>query len=236
MNEPNSTINNDIDKTLERPDDSHETVFWYDNIYILFENLESFFPTYDMDLTQKLNAIMRLSIYAGIVLTLLTNNYLYLYIPVAIGIFTIFIQRGNKGRLEQFFAGDHPQQQIGYDPEADAPCVPPTSDNPFMNFNLITDERQRPPGCKTYNNKTLQKEVDNKFNHNLYRDVSDLYNKNNSQREYYQVPSTTAVNNQTSFAKWLYNVGPTCKEDAIKCAPEWSPTMPSQVFEKFVNP
>ena len=233
MDQDNSTINTDIDKTIQTPDESHGTIFWYDNIYSLFENLDSFFPTYDMDLIQKLNAIMRFAIYVGIILTLLTNNYLYLYIPVGIGIFTIFIQKGNTQKLEQFFSNS--PTPIAYSPDIDAPCTLPTPDNPFMNFNNITDDRERPPACKTYNNKTLQNNVDNNFEHNLYRDVSDLYNKNNSQREFYTMPSTSAVSDQTSFAKWLYNTGPTCKEDATKCAPEWSPTMPQQVLEKFVN-
>jgi patatin-like phospholipase/acyl hydrolase len=55
---------------------------------------------------------------------------------------------------------------------------------------------------------------------NLYRDVGDLYGKSNSQREFYTAPSTTIPNNQTSFAKWCYSVGPTCKERSIYCTPE----------------
>jgi hypothetical protein len=34
------------------------------------------------------------------------------------------------------------------------------------------------------------------------------------------MPSTTIPNNQTSFAKWCYSVGPTCKEKSIYCTPE----------------
>ena len=52
------------------------------------------------------------------------------------------------------------------------------------------------------------------------RDVGDLYGKSNDQRQYYTMPSTTIPNNQTSFAKWCYGVGPTCKESSIYCAPE----------------
>ena len=31
------------------------------------------------------------------------------------------------------------------------------------------------------------------------------------------MPVTNVHNNQTDFAKWLYDRGPTCKENTIKC-------------------
>ena len=62
-----------------------QTELWYDNYKILFENPDEFYPSYDMNLIDKLNAIMRLSLYIGIILTLITFNYLYLYIPIGIG-------------------------------------------------------------------------------------------------------------------------------------------------------
>ena len=51
-----------------------------------------------------------------------------------------------------------------------------------------------------YNKPGLQVEIDEKFNHDLFRDVSSVYGKRNSQRQFYTVPSTTIPNNQTSFA------------------------------------
>lgn len=203
--------------------------FWYDDIKILFNNSDEFYPTYDMTLVQKLNAITRLSIYIGVLLMLLTFNYLYLYIPIGIGIFTILIYKMQKDNVEKFFAD---YNQISCDK---GPCTKPTTDNPFMNFNYITDDRYRAPACKSYDNDEIKEEIEDKFNYNLYRDVGDLYSKNNSQREFYTMPSTQVTNNQTSFAKWLYNTGPTAKEDTIKNAPEWSPIETNQIFEKFVN-
>ena len=109
--------------------------------------------------------------------------------------------------------------------EGKGPCnVPsPSNDNPFMNINLITSNRTQNSAPLSYNKPGLQAEIDEKFNHDLFRDVSSVYGKRNSQRQFYTVPSTTIPNNQTSFAKWLYNTGPTCKEDTIKCAPYWNP-------------
>jgi len=183
-----------------------------------------------MNLVTKLNAIMRLSIYVGIILSILTMNYLYLYIPVGVGLFTVFIYKMQKDNIENFFA-DYDRLNCA----DNKPCVKPTTDNPFMNFNQITDDRYRPPACKSFDDKEIKKEIEDKFNYNLYRDVGDLYSKNNSQREFYTVPSTEVINDQTSFAKWCYYQGSTCKEDGIRCAPQWSPIKTDQIFERFAN-
>ncbi len=209
---------------------NNKSIFWYDNMQVLFDKPDEFYPSYDMSLVDKLNAITRLSIYVGIILTLITFNYLYLYIPVGIGLFTLVIYKMQKENIEKFFA-DYDRLSCA----DNKPCTSPTTNNPFMNFNLITDDRFRAPACHSFDNKEVKEEIEDKFNYNLYRDVGDLYSKNNSQREFYTMPSTEVIPDQTSYAKWLYYTGPTCKEEAIKCAPEWSPIHPNQIFENFVN-
>lgn len=95
--------------------------------------------------------------------------------------------------------------------------VRPTKDNPFMNHNLFTDPSDRPAAPLSYQSPTLQTDIEDKFGYNLYRDVSDLYNKQHNQREYYTMPSTTLPNDQTAFARWCYQSPPTCKEETIRC-------------------
>jgi hypothetical protein len=96
----------------------------------------------------------------------------------------------------------------------------PTVNNPFMNINLITEDPTQKQAPPSWNDEPLQEQIENKFNYNLYRDVGDLYGKSNSQRQYYTAPSTTIPNNQTAFAKWCFNTGPTCKEKSLYCAPQ----------------
>jgi hypothetical protein len=109
--------------------------------------------------------------------------------------------------------------------EGKGPCnkPSPSNDNPFMNINLITSNRTQNAAPLSYNKPELKELIDEKFNHDLFRDVSSVFGKRNSQRQFYTVPSTTIPNNQTAFAKWCYNTGSTCKEDTIKCAPYWNP-------------
>jgi len=76
--------------------------FWFNDYKILFykENISNFFPSYNMTLIEKLNAIFRMSIYLSIILYLFTNNYLYLYIFIIIGAFTIFIFYNQKDNAQ----------------------------------------------------------------------------------------------------------------------------------------
>ena len=202
--------------------------FWFKKMSILFEKnrLIEFFPTYNMTLVEKLNAIARLSIYMGLILYFITKKYLYLYIPIIVGGFTIFIFKTQRKNIELYFNS--------YDSELNREnkkilekkkCTKPSINNPFMNFNVLSDDPAKTGACDTWNSRDVAKEVEDNFNYNLYRDVSDLYGKNNSQRQFYTTPSTTMPNDQTSFAKWCYSTGPTCKEKGVNCTTRWDPNI-----------
>ena len=179
-------------------------IFWFKDPQILFQKdrLKEFFPIKDMTNIEKLNALLRLSIYLGILLTIVTQNYMYLYIIVITGLLTIFLYENKK-------------EDFGIISEK---TTLPTENNPFMNYNIMTDPKNKPEAITSYNHPKIKDEISSYFNNNLYRDVSDLYQKNNSQREFYTMPCTEVVNKQTEFAKWLYYPDKTCKEDGIKCA------------------
>ena len=199
--------------------------FWLEDYKILFykERLTDFFPIKSMTVVEKLNSIFRMSIYLSIILYLLTNNYLYLYIMIIIGAFTIFIYKTQKDNMELYFNSDPNDTENDIQRtiiDENTITVTPTVENPFMNINLITDNKLKEKAPPSWNNEKVQEKIEDKFNFNLYRDVGDLYGKSNSQREYYTMPSTTIPNEQTSFAKWLYATGPTCKEKSIYCSPE----------------
>jgi hypothetical protein len=94
--------------------------------------------------------------------------------------------------------------------------VEPTIDNPYMNV-LLTDYTENPnrealSKLNAYPNERLQKDIDDKFNYNLYRDVEDIFDRMSSQRQFYTMPVTTIPNEQGKFANWLYKTPPTCKE------------------------
>ena len=57
-------------------------------------------------------------------------------------------------------------------------------------------QREAISKLNNYKNPNLNKLIDEKFNYNLYKDVSDIFDKNNSQRQFYTTPVTTIPNDQ----------------------------------------
>ena len=94
-------------------------------------------------------------------------------------------------------------------------CIEPTYLNPFMN-RLIFDKESDLENCSIDDPKISEK-IETNFNNNLYKDIGDVFNKNNSQRQYYTNTVTSNSNDQNKFANWLYNAKETCKNDNINC-------------------
>ena len=104
-------------------------------------------------------------------------------------------------------------------------CVKPTEDNPFMNMTmkdyLNTDKAvnivDREPACDA-NNPEIKKKIDSNFKNNLYRDVSDVFGKYNSQRQFFTMPYTQVIPDvEGNFKNWLYKSPKTCKENSEYC-------------------
>jgi hypothetical protein len=86
-------------------------------------------------------------------------------------------------------------------------CTPPTDTNPFMNV-LLGEYRTNPTrhrACAFRDNREIKDDVERRFAANsVYHDVGDIYNRSQSQREYYTAANTTIPNKQHELATWLY--------------------------------
>ena len=197
--------------------DTSDTI-WYKDINILLKSdlLSEFFPTLDMTLNEKINSVIRLCLYLSLVLAFYKKNTNYLYILF----FSMFLSY----LIHSIYIKNSSENFIGKS-ENSVEYVNPTFDNPFMNIQY--DDYVKNPNREsvskkflgdTKTTKDINSVIDDKFNYNLYKDMSDIYDKNNSQRQFYTNPVTTIPNDQSSFANWLYNNGPTCKEkNYVKC-------------------
>jgi hypothetical protein len=203
--------------------------FWSTNIEVLFDKdkLKYFFPDYSYPVVENLNAIVRLMVYISIVLVLYTRDTRYFILPVCTLLITyiIYVLYPNQDELFQspIPPCNRTIQDMVNNKNKKKKCVKPTTDNPFMNFNYITDDYHRPPACEAFlyedkKSTKLKEKITDKFNEKLYRDVGDIYSKRNGQREFYTV-AYNGIPDQTSFAKWLYGQSATCKENGLKCAP-----------------
>jgi hypothetical protein len=203
--------------------------FWYNDIGILIhqDRLTEFFPVSNFTLEEKFNALVRLSLYISIILFYYNADYNYISIFLATLLITYFVwinrplEKESSEINQSFEAENQLVEQL--ENEMSSSCTRPTIDNPFMNVTmkdmLNTDGNKivdRPPACDT-TDPEVKKEIDDNFNHNLFRDVNDIFGKMNSQRQFYTMPSTTIPNAQDEFARWLYLNPKTCKEDQDYC-------------------
>jgi len=91
-------------------------------------------------------------------------------------------------------------------------CRRPTKDNPFMNPN-ITDYNGDPPVACNSDDEDIKDSMTVNYNHKLFRDVDELWERENSQRQFYTIPNTGIPNLQKEFANWNWKVPKTCKGD-----------------------
>ena len=92
--------------------------------------------------------------------------------------------------------------------------TPPTSRNPFMNI-LLDDIKYHPqrPAASSVDQPDVAQTMDDYFRIQWFSDPTDVFGKNQGQRQFITQPSTTVPNDQGSFADWLYKIpGKTCKE------------------------
>lgn len=88
-------------------------------------------------------------------------------------------------------------------------------DNQDVCQNTLENPFGNPPvgsGCKS-NVQDSSGTPDSLYEYNIPMDEWDIYGKNNSQRQFFTIPR----NDQTSFAKWLYDPGDVCKTSPMKC-------------------
>lgn len=97
-------------------------------------------------------------------------------------------------------------------------CRKPITNNPFMNPTLNDFELDDPPEACNANDEDIKSKIELGFNEDLYRNVGDLFNIKNSQRQFYTVSVPANPPDQTAFANWLYRSSdPPCKSNQGAC-------------------
>ena len=203
--------------------DERNDPFWSEDPKILVTRarLIEFVPTSDMTWKERLNALARLSIYASLLLTMYQGKSWPLYIGLTGLLVTLFLFRFGPRPVPvpTDAPNDHPTSESPnpFVPGDQPKCIPPTRNNPFMNVlqNEYIDNPTRPPACDY---DAAKEQVEKHWGYNLYHDIDDaLWDRNNSQREWFTMPWTTIPNDQGSFVNWCYRTGPTCKTDQTAC-------------------
>jgi hypothetical protein len=196
------------------------TPFWYKDPSILYDKdyIFEIFPSKRFDITRKLNSLLRLSILYSLIIYLINKDNRYIVLPFVVAAVTWVIWTRQKDThiddvLEESMSNRLDDLVMINDLATE--CRVPTKGNPFMNPGLnefSNDNVRMPKSCPSYNNVGVQNRIEQLFNEDLYRDVKDIFGKNNSQRQFYTVPGNQVPNDQGSFAQWCYGRPKTCKE------------------------
>ena len=191
---------------------------WYDDIkgFMDGDQYYKIIPLQTMSIEEKLNAIVRFFLYGGVIIALVLRDSRFLFMGIVAGFVSIIVyefEKDKKTKSEKFL------EEKELDVVDNKVCARSTVENPFMNILVsdYADAPNRPEACNVLND-SVQEKINDNFKKRLFRDVSDIWNKESSQRQFYTMPSTTIPNDQTGFAEWLYGRGASCKEgNGIQC-------------------
>lgn len=179
------------------------TELWYKKPAILFNDMNQFFPNNDLSREEKINSMARFALYYSILLIVTKQDTKWLSISLIILLVSILL-----GDSEKFTSTDKTiSKEI---------CQRPTRDNPFMNYTLgdLLNKPQRPKACK-YDD--VKDEMRKEFRSTIYTDTTDIWGKYISDRNFYIMPNTEIVNDQTGFAKWCFGNSGECKITGKNC-------------------
>jgi hypothetical protein len=169
-------------------------IFWLKDPLILVNPIYvfRFFPTNSLTDPEKMNAIMRASLYISLALVLYTSDWKWLLIIVLTGIIT-------AGYSASSLEGFRDWVRVSTSGSASASG---SAENPYVDY-LVSEMLKR---------KETRRRNINKINEFLYQDINDVYQKTQSQRSFAGTPGES-LNDQTGFAKFLgYDSMRSCRD------------------------
>jgi len=182
-----------------------EEAFWFTDLSILYKNCYVFFPSPKYSLIHNLNAIVRFFILYTILCFVLYQK-IDVFIPLALIMFISIILYYVRGYIKEPFKNNKEDIQTEFRTS--------TPSNPMMNLSVMDYNSNK---NIEIDEKITNEEINKNLNGDLFDNIIDVSNKNMFERNFYTTPINTIPNDQTEFAKWLYDKGPTCKEKTIEC-------------------
>jgi len=198
---------------------------WFNNFSILLDPAYIFeiIPTNSMSFGEKINTITRFALFLSILLVVLKADYIYLYVFIVPVIITYIVYIFSPNSTEYFNTPKNNQENINIlnsDEEltrvmedAIIECQGPTDDNPLMNVLPTDNFQNRKPACNVLNPDIAGKVSDTiteSYVDKLYSDTTNIINRSIGERDFYTMPNTRIPNDQSTFAKWLYETPVSC--------------------------
>lgn len=177
---------------------------WYKDVRVLVKNPTSFWPHRDQTPNEQVNSIIRLLIYITLGAFAYNHKAGTLFAGLALVGIVSLVARGKNVYKLAGLAG-------GYTKE----CRQPTRDNPFM--NRLVSEYQKPNPKPPCDPDSVDPQIRNTFNEGLPRNLEDIYERENSQRQFYTVINGGAPPDTKAFANFLYGNQKNCKVNPLEC-------------------
>lgn len=183
--------------------------FWTDDISVLYgRDYAQIIPTSNMTSIEKLNAIARFAFCYTILCICMKKSDQWLILGVFMIFMTIVVHHwgDDKHKEKEKFSGKKK-------------CRKPTKDNPFMNPSVNdygTDNYD--VQAANVDDEDIKDDIKMSFSEDLFMNAEDLFDKKNSERQFFTIPSKVPPN-QKDFAEWCYGYGarPSCKVDQGTC-------------------
>jgi predicted GTPase len=214
--------------------------FWINQPTILFNKkyLTDLFPSKNMTLEEKFNAITKFVLVLTVLGFIFSQNLQIIFI----GILTIAIVTAIYYRKRKQYIEERTQENFTNNKEQENENIqlkeilkdgyhPNNKKNPFGNVLLtdINSNPDRPSAAPSFNpevynkiNNAVKKQTQmlnptiDETNKQIYGDLYENYNLDKSLMRMYTTANTRVANDQGAFSQWLYGNMPSSKEDNIE--------------------
>jgi len=96
-------------------------------------------------------------------------------------------------------------------------CLKPNKENPFMNPNIIDYETGNVPKPCNVDDNEVKFEMKKCFDEDMFKSLDDVYDKKNSERQFYTIPRDNFMGNNADFAHFLYHNTGGCRGPEQRC-------------------
>lgn len=180
---------------------------WYEDVAVLPRRWTEFFPAIDQSSAERVNALVRLIFYASLAVFAYNRQPRTLVFGAAVIAMVSFA----FGSRQESFPTKPSAPLVA---AGNAKCLKPTKDNPFANTLLTDLGKNREPACQY---DSVKDDIRKNFNEGLFTNSLDVYERENSQRQFYTMPVTTGIPDTAAFSQFLYGGMTSCKEDSKHC-------------------